>query len=293
MQKIMPCLWFDNQSEEAAKLYTSLFDDSRVEHTSRYGEAGPRPKGSVMTVTFRLMGQSFMALNGGPQFSFTPATSFFVGCTTEEEIDRLWRELSKGGKVLMELATYPFSRKFGWASDRFGVSWQLNLADTGKGISPFLMFVGKQHGKAEDAMKSYVSLFKGSRIEQVERYGAERPDETAGTVVHGRFSLAGQTFLTMDSARDHHFTFTPAISFFVNCGTQEEVDELWDKLSAGGAKGQCGWLEDRYGVSWQIVPTALGEMLQDSDAAKSKRVMNAMLKMTKLDIATLRKAWEG
>ena len=293
MQKIMPCLWFDNQSEEAARFYTSLFDDSRIEGTALYGEAGPGPKGSVMTISFRLQGRSFMALNGGPQFNFTPATSFFVGCTTENEIDGLWRELSRGGTVFMELAAYPFSRKFGWTSDRFGVSWQLNLADQGKGINPFLMFVGKQHGKAEEAMKSYASIFKGSRIEQVERYGADRQGETEGTVMHARFSLGGQTFMAMDSARDHHFTFTPAISFVVDCKTQEEVDHLWEKLSEGGAKGQCGWLEDKYGVSWQIVPTVLPEMMQDKDPQRVKRVTTAMLKMTKLDIAALRRAGEG
>jgi predicted 3-demethylubiquinone-9 3-methyltransferase (glyoxalase superfamily) len=293
MQKIMPCLWFDNQSEEAARFYTSLFADSKRTGTALYGEAGPGPKGSVMTVTFQLQGRSFMALNGGTEFDFTPATSFFVSCATEEEIDALWRELSKGGTVAMELAKYPFSRKFGWTSDRFGVSWQLNLVDQGKGINPFLMFVGKQHGKAEEAMKSYVSLFKDSRIEQVERYGADRPGETEGTVVHGRFTLAGQAFMAMDSARDHKFSFTPAISFAVDCKTQEEVDELWEKLSDGGAKGQCGWLEDRFGVSWQIVPTVLPEMMQDKDAQRVKRVMNAMFKMTRLDIKTLRSAWEG
>ena len=292
MQKIMPCLWFDGQSEEAARFYTSLFEDSGIETTALYGEAGPGPKGSVMTVVFRLQGQSFMALNGGPQFNFTPATSFFVGCTTEAEIDGLWQELSKGGTAFMELAAYPFSRKFGWTSDRFGVSWQLNLADQGKGISSFLMFVGTKHGKTEEAMRSYTSLFRDSRIEQVERYGAGQR-EPEGTVMHARFTLAGQRFMAMDSAQDHKFTFTPAISFAVDCRTQEEVDELWEKLSDGGSKGQCGWLEDRYGVSWQIVPAALREMLQDENAEKSTRVMKAMLTMTRLDIKALRRAWEG
>jgi predicted 3-demethylubiquinone-9 3-methyltransferase (glyoxalase superfamily) len=290
--KIMPCLWFDGQSEEAARFYTSLFEDSRIETTALYGEAGPGPKGSVMTVIFRLQGQSFMALNGGPQYHFTPATSFFVTCTTEAEIDGLWRELSKDGSVLVEMAAYPFSRKFGWTSDRFGVSWQLNLADKGKGIAPFLMFVGKQNGKAEEAMKAYISLFAGSRIEQVERYGAGR-GETEGAVMHGRFSLAGRTFMAMDSGGDHRFAFTPAISFSVDCRTQEEVDELWRKLSEGGSEGQCGWIDDRYGVSWQIVPSVLPEMLTDKDAKRAKRVMEAMFPMKKLDIEALRRAWEG
>jgi predicted 3-demethylubiquinone-9 3-methyltransferase (glyoxalase superfamily) len=291
MQKIMPCLWFDNQGEEAARFYTSLFDGSKMGRMARYGEAGPGPEGSVMTVTFQLEGRDFMAINGGPQYTFTPATSFFVTCATEVEIDVLWRELSKGGQVFMELASYPFSRKFGWAADRFGVSWQLNLADRGRKITPFLMFVGRQHGKAEEAMKFYASLFPGSSIEQVERYGAGQ-GETEGTVMHGRFTLSGGEFMAMDSAREHASTFTPAVSFAVDCRTQEEVDDLWKKLSQGGTEGQCGWLDDRYGVSWQIVPSVLPEMLLDGNAERAKRVMEAMFPMRKLDIAALRRAYE-
>jgi len=291
MQKITPFLWFDHQAEEAAKFYTSLFGNSKIVRTARYGESGPGPKGTVMTVTFQLEGQEFIALNGGPQFTFTPAISFFVTCATEKEVDALWQRLSDRGKVLMELQKYPFSEKFGWVSDRYGVSWQLNLAGLQKRITPFLMFVGKQHGKAEEAMKSYVSLFKRSSIDQVERYGAVQ-GETEGTVMHARFSLGGQEFMAMDSNREHQFTFTPAISFFVNCKTQAEVDELWEKLSSGGTKEKCGWLQDGYGVSWQIVPTVLGELLGDPDPVRARRVMEAMLKMKKLDIKGLQQAYE-
>ena len=159
MQKIMPCLWFDNQAEEAVNFYTSLFKNTKIVNVARYDEAGAkasgRPKGSVMTVTFQLNGQEFIALNGGPVFKFTEA-----------------------------------------------------------------------------------------------------------------------------------------ISFFVNCETQEEVDELWNKLTEGGEEGQCGWLKDRFGLSWQIVPAALGAMLGDKDPAKAQRVMQAMLQMKKIDIAKLRQAYE-
>src|SRR5438132_5918684 len=156
MQKITPFLWFDNQAEEAANFYASVFKNSKIGTISRYGEAGPGPKGSVMVVTFQLAGEEFMALNGGP-------------------------------------------------------------------------------------------LFK----------------------------------------------FTEAISLSVNCETQEEVDELWEKLSEGGEKGRCGWLKDKYGLSWQINPTVLGEMLSDKDAEKSNRVMRAMLKMNKIVIEDLKRAYEG
>jgi predicted 3-demethylubiquinone-9 3-methyltransferase (glyoxalase superfamily) len=231
-----------------------------------------------------------MALNGGPVFTFTPAISMFASRAEEPDVDRLWTELSQDGKVLMELQPYPFSRKFGWLVDRFGLSWQLNL-DGRRRISPFLMFTGAQSGKAQEAMETYVSMFEGSGIHQVERFGPGQ-EETEGTVMHGRFSLAGQEFMAMDSRRDHGFSFTPAVSFFVNCETQPEVDDLWERLSDGGKKGQCGWLEDRYGVSWQIVPTALGTLLADKDPARSRNVMKAMLGMTKLDVAALKAAAE-
>ncbi len=292
MQKIVPYLWFTNQAEEAASLYTSLFTNAKVLSTARNGDAGPGPKGTVMMVTFQLEGQRFMALNGGPQFTFTPAISFFVSCRDAAEVETLYRKLSDGGKVFMELQRYPFSEKFGWVEDRFGLSWQLNLTDRGTKISPFLMFVGKQHGRAEEAMKSYVSLFKDSRVEQVERYGAGQ-EETEGTVMHGRFSLAGQEFMAMDSRREHAFTFTPATSLYVNCDTQADIDTLWDKLSAGGGEaGRCGWLTDRYGVSWQIVPAILGELTGGSKPERSARVMQALLKMDKLDIKGLQQAYE-
>jgi predicted 3-demethylubiquinone-9 3-methyltransferase (glyoxalase superfamily) len=291
MQKITPFLWFDTQAEEAAKFYTSLFDNSRIGNVRRYGDAGPGPKGTVMTLDFKLGDAGFMALNGGPVFKFTPAVSFFVSCAAEDEIDRLWQSLSHGGTVMMELQKYPFSEKFGWLSDRYGVSWQLNLTGKKK-ITPFFMFVGDQHGKAEEAMKTWGSLFKRSRVEQVERYGANQGG-AEGAVMHGRFTLGGQEFMAMDSNQPHAFSFTPAISFFVDCKTQKEIDDLWAKLAEGGRTDQCGWLQDRYGVSWQIVPSALGELLGDPDPVKANKVMQAMLAMTKLDIAGLQQAAQG
>jgi predicted 3-demethylubiquinone-9 3-methyltransferase (glyoxalase superfamily) len=291
MQKITPFLWFNDQAEEAVNFYTSIFKNSKLGTITRFGEDVPGPKGKVMTITFQLAGGEFMALNGGPEFNFTPAISFFVLCETPEEIDALWEKLSAGGKILMELDKYPFSEKFGWVQDKFGVSWQLNLANLKQKIAPFLMFVGEQHGKAQEAINFYTSLFENSNIIMVAPYGAGQ-DEPEGTISHAMFSLNGQEFMAMDSRREHAFTFTPAISFFVNCETQEEVDEFWEKLSAGGEKGQCGWLEDKYGVSWQIVPTILGKLLNDPDAEKARRVTQAMLQMQKIDIEGLRQAYE-
>jgi predicted 3-demethylubiquinone-9 3-methyltransferase (glyoxalase superfamily) len=292
MKSITPFLWFDSQAEEAAELYTSIFDNSKITGIARYGEAGPGPKGSVMTVAFQLNGQEFTALNGGPQFKFSPATSFFVTCETQEEIERLWYPLADGGQVLMELDKYPFSPQYGWVQDRFGVPWQLSLAGRKQTITPFLTFVGEQFGKAEEAMKFYTALFNNSRIARLARYGAGG-NGPEGAVANAAFILDGQEFMAMESNLEHHFTFTPAVSFVVNCETQEEVDRFWDRLSEGGQKGQCGWLDDRYGVSWQIVPTILGELMLDKDPVRQQRVTKAMLQMTKLDISALRAAYEG
>jgi predicted 3-demethylubiquinone-9 3-methyltransferase (glyoxalase superfamily) len=152
-------------------------------------------------------------------------------------------------------------------------------------ITPFLWF----DGKAEEAMNFYVSIFKNAKIVSVTRYGEAGPGPK-GTVMTAKFELDGQEFVALNGGPQ--FTFTEAISFVVNCATQQEVDEFWEKLSQGGEKSRCGWLKDKYGLSWQVVPTVLVEMLQDKDAEKSKRVMQAMLQMDKLDINTLKQAYQ-
>jgi len=152
-------------------------------------------------------------------------------------------------------------------------------------ITPFLWF----NGNAEDAMNFYTSIFKNSKIGRITRYGDAGPGPK-GTVMSATFQLDGQEFMALNGGPQ--FKFTEAISFFVNCETQEEVDELWEKLSAGGQKSRCGWLKDKYGLSWQIIPSALGEMLGDKDPEKSRRVMKAMLQMDKIDIKGLEQAYK-
>jgi predicted 3-demethylubiquinone-9 3-methyltransferase (glyoxalase superfamily) len=152
-------------------------------------------------------------------------------------------------------------------------------------ITPFLWF---DH-QAEEAAKLYISVFKNSRIVGMARYGEEGPGPK-GTVMTVEFELDGQEFIALNGGP--LFKFTEAISFVVNCETQEEIDKFWDQLSEGGEVQQCGWLKDKYGVSWQIVPTILGQLMQDKDPEKSRRVMQAMLQMVKLDIKTLQKAYE-
>jgi predicted 3-demethylubiquinone-9 3-methyltransferase (glyoxalase superfamily) len=155
-----------------------------------------------------------------------------------------------------------------------------------KGITPFLWF----NDNAEEAMNFYCSIFKNSKVLNVSRCGDAGPGPK-GSVMTATFQLDGQEFTALNGGPA--FKFTEAISFLVNCETQEEVDELWDKLSEGGEKGRCGWLKDRYGLSWQIIPLALGEMLGDKDAEKARRVTEAMLKMDKINIETLKQAYEG
>jgi predicted 3-demethylubiquinone-9 3-methyltransferase (glyoxalase superfamily) len=152
-------------------------------------------------------------------------------------------------------------------------------------ITPFLWF----DGNAEEAANFYTSIFRNSKIKNIARYGDAGPGPK-GTVMSAVFELEGQDFMALNGGPQ--FTFSPAISLFVNCETQQEVDELWEKLSQGGERHRCGWLKDRFGVSWQIIPTALGQMLHDKDAEKSKRVMKAMLQMDKIDIKTLKQAYE-
>ena len=282
MQKITPFLWFDDQAEEAINFYVSIFKDSKMVNANR----GPDDK--LFTATFQLEGQEFMALNGGPQFKFTPAVSFFVTCETTAEINELWQKLSEAGSVLMPLDTYPFSEKFGWLADKYGLSWQLSVGSSSQKIMPFFMYVS-EHGQAEEAIQLYTSLFADSRILNIERYG-DGEGRVVGTVKQATFALNGQQFMAIDGGAGHAFTFTEANSFFVNCETQAEVDELWQKFTAEGEESMCGWLKDKFGVSWQIIPSALMEMLQDEDPEKAKRVMDAMLQMQKIDIQKLEDA---
>lgn len=299
-QKIVPCLWFDSNAEEAAHFYTSLFADSHIGRILRYGEEGQeitgKPPGSVMTVDFQLAGYRFTGLNGGPQFTFTPAISFWLQCESAAEIDALWTGLVQGGMALMPLDKYEWSDKYGWVQDKFGLTWQLalgKLADVGQKITPFLMFVGNQHGRAEEALKLYTEIFVDSKVDGILRYAAGEGG-TAGTVKHAQFGLSREKFMVIDGGLSHSFNFNEAISLEILCATQGEVDYFWDKLTAnGGEEGPCGWLKDKFGVSWQVAPTALYDFLHDPDPVKAQSVTRAILQMKKLDIATLQRAYVG
>ncbi|KON76425.1 VOC family protein [Leptospira kirschneri] len=285
MQKITPFLMFDNNLGEALKLYASTFSDWKLLSQNQTGDM-------VMSATFAISGKEILSFNGGPHFKFTPAISFFLSCQTSKEVEKIWASLSQEGIVLMELQEYPFSEKFGWLQDKFGVSWQVHLSKEGNDLVPFLMFVGKQHGKAEEAIRFYTSRFPNSKIKDIQRY-AKYQGEKEGTVQRSVFSIAGQDLMAIDSGLDHTFTFSEAYSFFVKCETQAEIDEYWEKLSFQGEKQKCGWVKDQFGVSWQIIPLILGDYLQDKDPKKSQRVLQAMLQMDKIDIAKLKRAYDS
>ena len=277
------------------EFYLTVFNNARVTSVNRYSADGAaacgQEAGSVMTVAFQLEGQDFAAINGGPVFQITPVVSFFVNCDTTQEIDTLWEKLTEGGTIMMELDKYHFSERYGWVQDKFGVSWQLILPGRVQKITPCLMFAGEQHKKAEEAINFYISVFNNSSIIQLERYGAEMGPE--GAVVHAKFMLEGQEFTAMDSHMELPSDFNPAISFVVSCDNQDEVDYFWSRLSEGGDEmaQQCGWLTDKFGLSWQIVPKILLELLSDPDPKKSSNVMQAMLQMKKIDINILQKAY--
>lgn len=298
MQKMVPFLWYNEDAEEAVSRYTSIFKNSRIGKLVRYNEAGAkaagRPEGSVMTAVFELDGKEFAAINGGPVFKFTPATSLYVSCESEEEINRVYEELSPGGSTLMPFQKYPFSEKYCWITDKFGLSWQLNLEQREQKITPALLFLNKQAGRAEEAINLYLSIFDNSSIKYIARYEAGE-EGIEGRIKHATFTLNGQDLIAMDSHTNGDFTFNEAFSFVINCDTQEELDYFWERLSEGGNEKaqQCGWLKDKFGVSWQIVPAILPKLLAGDDAEKSQRVMQAMMQMQKLDIARLQNAYDS
>ena len=299
-QKIVPHLWFDREAKEAAKFYCSVFPDSKITSiTTLYNT----PSGNTDIVLFEFWGYKFQAISAGPLFQFNPSISFMVNFDPSQDkearqrIDEVWVNLMEGGKALMPLGEYPFSERYGWVQDRYGLSWQLIYTNP-EGeerplIIPSLLFVGDIYGKAEEASDFYLSVFKNTKRGTIARYPSGMEPDQESMVMFTDFKLEGQWFSAMDSAREHGFNFNEAISFMVFCKDQEENDYYWDKLSAVPEAEQCGWLKDKYGLSWQIVPAVMDKMMQDQDPEKIDRVTQAFLKMKKFDVATLQRAYDG
>ncbi len=300
MQTITPHVWYATEAKEAAQFYTTVFTNSTITNVTTLQNT---PSGDCDVVSFTVWGYAFQAISAGPLFTFNPSISFMVNFDPAQEpdatrrIDAVWAKLVDGGTVLMPLDTYPFSERYGWVQDKYGLSWQLILTNP-EGeerplIIPSLLFGGNMCGKAEEASDFYLSVFKNSQRGAMARYPAGMEPDQEGTVMFTDFQLAGQWFAAMDSAHRHDFTFNEAISFMVQCDNQAEIDYSWEQLSAVPEAEQCGWLKDKYGVSWQIVPTAMEALLASGNQEQIARVTEALLTMKKFDIAALTQAAEG
>lgn len=301
MQKIIPHLWFDTQAKEAAEFYVAAFGgDSKITHASKLKNT---PSGDCDIMSFTLNGFDFMAISAGPYFTFNPSISFMLNFDpskdekAREHLDALWAKLSDGGDALMPLDKYPFSERYGWIKDKYGVTWQLILTNPAGDPRPFiipsLMFTGDNTGRAEEAMDFYVSVFKDAKRGMTAYYPEGAAPEKDAKVMFADFLLEGQWFAAMDSGRMHTFGFNEAVSLLIRCQDQGDIDHYWEKLSALPEAEQCGWLKDKFGLSWQVSPTEMDAIMNSGDQAKIDRVTQAFLKMKKFDLASLRKAAEG
>lgn len=282
-QKITPNLWFDGV-KEPVDFYVSAFPDAKIISTTHYPNSAEEGladfqldmAGKELTIDFELGGLRFTAINGGPLFKFNPSISFMVNFDpsrddkAREHLDDLWNKLIDGGEALMPLQEYPFSKRYGWVKDRYGLTWQLILTDPEGEPRPFiipaLLFSGKNNGRAEDAINFYVTAFKDSKVGELARYTEDTGPAKAGSLMFGDFTLTGQWFAAMDSGEEEDYPFNEATSLSVACKDQAEIDYFWEKFSTVPESEQCGWCKDQFGVSWQIVPENIEELMKQPHA---------------------------
>lgn len=274
--KIRTCIWYNHNAQEAAKLYQRTFEDVIV-----FSETDT-------VVMFQIKGMPIMGLNGGEMFKPTPAFSYYVSFNNEEETRKAWAVLSEKGKIRMPLDRYDWNEQYGWIEDQYHVNWQLWTGPFSKPeqkVVPGLMFSNQVQGKAQEAINFYTALFKNSSREMTAYYDDSNP-AYKGQVIHAEFALENVLFKAFDSGYPQDFTFSEGNSIVVHCDSQEEIDLYWTALTKdGGEESQCGWCKDKFGVSWQIVPSILPELM--SDPEKGHRVIQAFLKMKKFDIQAL------
>lgn len=272
MSTISPCLWFDRDCEDAVTFYLSVFPDSKLLSLTRYPaelQAGPAQEfaGKVQRAVFDLAGYRFYAFDGGPLVRINPSLSFFVNfdpsrnANAAADLDALWAKLIDGGFALMPLQAYPFSKRFGWVQDRFGVSWQLILTNPAGAprpdIIPSQLFTGAVCGRAEEALRFYVSVFGDGELGNIARYGKGMEPNAEGTAMFAEARLFDHWFTAMDSAAGHGFAFTEATSFIVQCDGQADMERYRRALTAdGGRERNHGWLTDKFGFSWQMARTS-------------------------------------
>jgi predicted 3-demethylubiquinone-9 3-methyltransferase (glyoxalase superfamily) len=276
---IYPCLTLKGKIAEASDFYMDVFGAGKVNQSN------------PIVIQIQLSGQNIMLLNDGPTSTPNPSISFMVMAESAEETEKYWNKLIVGGKALMALDSYPWSAKYGWVQDKYGVSWQLYMGtkeDSTQKFCPTLMFTGDKAGQAAEAIQYYTQLFPNSNIEGILKYAEGEGDRT-DFVKHAQFKINDYVMMAMDSSAEHGFGFNDAISLVVECETQGEIDKYWQQLTSnGGNEVACGWLTDKYGISWQIIPKALGKLI--SDPERGQRAMGAMMKMKKLVIADLENA---
>lgn len=293
MERIVPHLWFNDNAKEAVNFYRTLFDDSKMMLEQKLDGT---PSGeNAAYYEFTLAGQLFGALNGGPHFTFNPAISISVNCETIEETEVLWQKLIEGGRALMPLQEYTFSKLYGWVEDKYGLSWQVIYTEGfeyEQKITMQLMFSGHMTGKANEAIKYYTDLFKDGVIGDIHEYEEGQAVQEDAKISHANFSILDTEILASDNGTQTDYTFNEAISLMVLCVTQAEIDYYWEKLSADPEAEQCGWLKDKFGVSWQIVPANMNELMSRGTQAQIDAVTQEFLKMKKLDKNHLESAWE-
>ena len=277
-KSIYPCLWFNDNAKTAADFYCSVFSNAKI------------LQDTTIAVSFEINGTRFMALNGGSVYKANAAVSYYVYCGSEEEISRMYAMLSDGGKIRMPLDKYDWSAKYAWVADRFGIDWQLDIAtiNSPQHIVPALLFANEKTTKVKEAVMYYTGLFEESEIllEAPFPPAAGLPQDT---LLFAQFKLRRFLFNAMSGGTaKYDFDFDYGNSFVVECDTQEQIDRYWNVLTQDGEESRCGWLKDKFGVAWQIIPAALSKLMGDPE--KAPRVMQAFMQMKKLDIATLLKA---
>ncbi len=274
-----PCIWFDGKAKEAADFYCDTFPNSKI--------TAENP----MVVNFEIKHFQIMGLNGGPMFRPNPSISISVHLQSEEEINKVWTALADGGSPLMALGKYDWNPYYGWVKDKYGMTWQVFLGEKYQ-IKSSMLFTDTQLGKASTAINLYTSLFPNSDSLMQVPYPPSSP--YAGGIMYGEFTIQGQTIVAMDGPGGHAFAFSEGLSFVIICDSQAEIDHLWYSLiDDGGQESQCGWLKDKFGVSWQIIPRMLSQKMSSSDAIRSGQMMQALMSMKKLDIMLLENAYNA
>ncbi|WP_436861805.1 VOC family protein [Staphylococcus caeli] len=293
-QKIVPHLWFDTEAEQAANFYTNIFPDTEIIKKVTLEDT---PSGDAQQLIFSIFDFRFMAISAGPYFVKNPSVSFTVLFKESEVelLEEIYHKLIENGKAIMPLNQYEFSTRYGWVQDQYDVSWQLLVTDEPieHRIEPTLMFMNQNVGRAEEAINFYTDIFKNSKQGGKFYYPEGLEPNKTSHLAHARFKIENQWFTCMDSAYDYDYQFNEGISLLVTVEDQTELDAYWEQLSAVPEAEQCGWLKDKFGVSWQIAPRQLNEMMVNGSPEQIKRVTEAFLKMKKFDIATLEKAYYG